>query len=232
MIFYCFLMTIDPTHHIYNIQLTENVFQWNLFISKFSSAAPISARRSCCQEVVPWAINASSRARVTEKATLLGSLTPTQSLTRALPLLTLTMAIRSRSLQTWLLNPFIPNVTLVVTSMSCWMRLLTTNVLPWQFDLQTRKWCMPTAGSTWSAQPFGWQLCYQLKDGSLPWEILIDLKESHPIETAKYAKIIGIDHEPAFNWWVPHVLKKRNQIILLVKKQNPQFLKWTHKFGI
>ncbi len=36
-----FLMTIDPAHHVYNIQLTENVFQWNLFISKFSSAAPI-----------------------------------------------------------------------------------------------------------------------------------------------------------------------------------------------
>ncbi len=35
-----FLMTIDPAHHIYNIQLTENVFEWNLFISKFSSADP------------------------------------------------------------------------------------------------------------------------------------------------------------------------------------------------
>ncbi len=66
----------------------------------------------------------------------------------------------------------------------------------------------------------------------MSWGNLSDLKESHPIETAKYAKIIGIDHEPAFNWWVPHFLKKRDQIILLVKKQNPQFLKWTHKFGI
>ncbi len=35
-----FLITIDPAHHIYNIQLAENAFQWNLFISKFSSAAP------------------------------------------------------------------------------------------------------------------------------------------------------------------------------------------------
>ncbi len=33
-------MTLDPAHHIYNIQFTENVFQWNLFISKFSSVAP------------------------------------------------------------------------------------------------------------------------------------------------------------------------------------------------
>ncbi len=33
-------MTINPTHHIYNIQLIKNVFRWNLFISKFSIAAP------------------------------------------------------------------------------------------------------------------------------------------------------------------------------------------------
>ena len=64
------------------------------------------------------------------------------------------------------------------------------------------------------------------------WENLSDLKESHPIETSEYAKIIDVDHEPAFNWWVPHVLKKRDRIILLVKKRNPRFLKRTHKFGI
>jgi hypothetical protein len=69
----------------------------------------------------------------------------------------------------------------------------------------------------------------QWKDGSSTWE---NLKESNPIETAEYAKIIGVDHEPAFNWWVPHVLKKRDRIILLVKKHNSQFLKRTHKFGI
>jgi hypothetical protein len=61
---------------------------------------------------------------------------------------------------------------------------------------------------------------------------LADLKESHPIEVAKYAKIVGIDHEPAFNWWVPHILKKRDRIILLVKKQSPRFFKRTHKFGM
>jgi hypothetical protein len=53
----------------------------------------------------------------------------------------------------------------------------------------------------------GWQICCQWKDGSSSWEKLSDLKESHPIETAKYTKIIGVDHEPAFNWWVPHTLK-------------------------
>ncbi len=78
----------------------------------------------------------------------------------------------------------------------------------------------------------GWQLCCQWKDGSTSWEKLADLKESHPIETAKYAKILCIDHEPAFNWWVPHVLWKRDCIISLVRKRNPRYLKWAHKFGI
>jgi hypothetical protein len=67
---------------------------------------------------------------------------------------------------------------------------------------------------------------------STSWENLADLKESHPIETAKCAKIHGIDYEPAFNWWVPPILKKRDCIISLVRKCNPHYLKRTHKFGI
>jgi hypothetical protein len=52
------------------------------------------------------------------------------------------------------------------------------------------------------------------------------------METAEYAKILGIDHEPAFNCWVPHLLRKRDCIIIVVRKCNPRYLKWTHKFGI
>jgi hypothetical protein len=78
----------------------------------------------------------------------------------------------------------------------------------------------------------GWQICCQWKDGSTSWENLSDLKESHPLETAEYAVTIGIDHEPAFNWWVPYVLKKRNRIISLVRKRTTRYLKRTHKFGI
>ncbi len=78
----------------------------------------------------------------------------------------------------------------------------------------------------------GWQICCQLKDGSLSWEKLSDLKESHPLETAKYAVNMGIDHEPAFNWWVPHVLRKHDQIISVVAKRSACFLNQTHKFGI
>jgi hypothetical protein len=78
----------------------------------------------------------------------------------------------------------------------------------------------------------GWQICCQWKDGSTSWENLADLKESHPLETAEYAVTQGIDHKPAFNWWVPHVLKKHDQIISLVCKQSTCYLKRTNKFGI
>jgi hypothetical protein len=42
----------------------------------------------------------------------------------------------------------------------------------------------------------------------------------------------GINHEQAFIWLVPHVLKKLDQIISLVHKQTTRYLKRTHKFGI
>jgi hypothetical protein len=78
----------------------------------------------------------------------------------------------------------------------------------------------------------GWQVCCQWKDGSTSWENLADLKESHPLETTEYAVTQGIDHKPAFNWWVPHVLKKHDWIISLVRKRTTRYLKRTHKFGI
>jgi hypothetical protein len=71
-----------------------------------------------------------------------------------------------------------------------------------------------------------------LKDGSTSWESLADLKESQPIETVEYAVTKGLDHEPAFSWWVPHVLKKRDQIISLVHRRTTRYLKRTHKYGI
>jgi hypothetical protein len=75
-------------------------------------------------------------------------------------------------------------------------------------------------------------MCCQLKDGSTSWKNLVDLKESHPIETAEYAKTLSIDHEPALNWWVPHFLKKQDQMISMVRMHITRYLKRTHKFGI
>ena len=74
----------------------------------------------------------------------------------------------------------------------------------------------------------GWKLCVQWKDGSTSWERLADLKDSNPVEVAEYAVAQGIDHEPAFAWWVPYTLKKRERIIAAVNKR---YHKRTHKFG-
>ena len=75
----------------------------------------------------------------------------------------------------------------------------------------------------------GWKLCPKWKNGETSWERLADLKESYPIEVAEYAVAQGIDHEPAFAWWVPYILKKRNRIIAAVNKR---YHKRTHKFGL
>jgi hypothetical protein len=104
--------------------------------------------------------------------------------------------------------------------------------LPTAIELSNQKIIRADGKTYLKHSTVGWQLCCQWKDGSTSWENLADLKESHPIETAKYAKILGIDHEPAFNWLVPHVLRNRDHIICLVRKQNPCYLKQTHKFGI
>ncbi len=66
---------------------------------------------------------------------------------------------------------------------------------------------------------YGWKICCQLKDGSMTWESLKDLKESHPLEIAEYAVMQGIDHEPALNWWVLQVLRLRKRIISLLKNR-------------
>lgn len=74
----------------------------------------------------------------------------------------------------------------------------------------------------------GWDPCVEWKDGATTWEQLADIEESHPIEAAEHAASQGIDHEPAFAHWAPHVLKKRNGIIAAVNKRHH---KVSHKFG-
>ena len=52
------------------------------------------------------------------------------------------------------------------------------------------------------------------------------------MQTAEFAVLQGIDHEPAFNSWVKHVLEKRDKIIASIRKQETRYLKKRHKFGI
>lgn len=74
----------------------------------------------------------------------------------------------------------------------------------------------------------GWKLLVQWKDGSESWIPLKDMKESHPVETAEFAKARNIDDEVAFAYWVPHTLKKRDAIISSVACR---CRKTSHKFG-
>jgi len=55
------------------------------------------------------------------------------------------------------------------------------------------------------------------------------LKEANPIKTAEYAVSKGISEEPAFNWWVPYTLKKRDFIISAIRAR---FIWRDYKFGI
>ena len=49
------------------------------------------------------------------------------------------------------------------------------------------------------------------------------------METAEYARARGISNEPAFAWWVPYTLRKREIILAAVKNR---IRKTTHKYGI
>ena len=75
----------------------------------------------------------------------------------------------------------------------------------------------------------GWEILVEWKDGSTDWVSLKDLKESYPVELANYAFSHGLQDEPAFAWWTPHVLKKSKRILEKVKSK---YWSRTHKYGI
>jgi hypothetical protein len=77
----------------------------------------------------------------------------------------------------------------------------------------------------------GWHLQIMWKDGSTTWEPLKDLKSSNPVEVAEYAVAHELIEEPAFKWWVPHVIKKRNRLVSAIKRQTSHRKK-NYKFGI
>ena len=55
------------------------------------------------------------------------------------------------------------------------------------------------------------------------------MKEAHLVETVEYSRARGISSEPAFAWWVPYTLRKREVILAAVKNR---IRKLTHKYGI
>lgn len=75
----------------------------------------------------------------------------------------------------------------------------------------------------------GWEILVQWKDGSTTWVSLKDMKNAYPVQMAEYAVQARVSREPAFAWWVRHVLQKRNRIIAKTKSK---YWVRTHKFGI
>ena len=55
------------------------------------------------------------------------------------------------------------------------------------------------------------------------------MKEANPIEVAEYSVAQKINKEPAFNWWVHKVLRKRDR---LINKMQTRMPKLSMKFGI
>ena len=73
------------------------------------------------------------------------------------------------------------------------------------------------------------QVLVKWVDETTTWMNLKDVKEASPIELAEYAVANQIHDEPAFAWWVPYCLKKKDRIISKVKTK---YWKTTHKYGV
>ena len=75
----------------------------------------------------------------------------------------------------------------------------------------------------------GWHMLFKFKDGTTSWFQLKDVKDDFMIQIAEYAVTAGIAEEPAFAWWVPYTIKKRDRI---VKAQATRYARTTSKYGI
>ena len=64
-------------------------------------------------------------------------------------------------------------------------------------------------------------------DGRRQWMDLKLLKQSNQLQVAEYAAARGLSDEPAFAWWVPYTLRKRDVIVSAVKVRRT-----SHKYGI
>jgi len=70
-----------------------------------------------------------------------------------------------------------------------------------------------------------------LSDGKTEWLDLKTAKEVSPIKAAMYAVANKVSDEPAFRWWVPYTLTKRESIINAVKRRSAKRRK-TEKFSL
>ena len=63
----------------------------------------------------------------------------------------------------------------------------------------------------------GGDMLVRWKDQTESWIKLSDMKELHPVETVEFARLNGIDDEPAFAWRTPYILWKGDVILSSIK---------------
>ena len=54
----------------------------------------------------------------------------------------------------------------------------------------------------------GWEVLVEWKGGDTTWVPIVEVKESFPVELAEYAVGNKLASEPAFAWWIHHVLRR------------------------
>ena len=74
-----------------------------------------------------------------------------------------------------------------------------------------------------------WYIFVKWKDDSISWVHLKDLKQSNPLEVSEYAVANKLVSEPAFQWWVPTTVRRRDRII---SKLNKRYMQHQQKCGI
>ena len=74
-----------------------------------------------------------------------------------------------------------------------------------------------------------WWFLVRWKDETESWVKLAKCKDLYPVEVTEFAKARNLVSEPAFAWWVPNTIRRRNAILSEVKAW---FMKQTHKYGI
>jgi hypothetical protein len=75
----------------------------------------------------------------------------------------------------------------------------------------------------------GWEINMLWRDGSTIWSKLKDAKEWHPVQVAECTVANSASELPAFQWWVPYTIKKRDCIIA---KTRTSYGQKTHKHGL
>ena len=63
----------------------------------------------------------------------------------------------------------------------------------------------------------GWDILIKWRDDSSTWEAMKDMKESYTVQVAEFNVEARLDHDAAFAWWVPYVLKQRTAVISKIK---------------